>query len=713
MGVERIYKLLKDNMKQKRNILITILTLTILSLLFNSCTNPNLKKSTDESARPSEPTAYEAHAKQAESGETSDGQIYLDRLSDRPSMTMDEADENDISVAVDDYIWRQLNLAHEYYLMGVLANSEGIWDEAQYYFEKSLGILGDLDIDSETKPISPEGAKYNQILSEIIANYKITLVSLGHLPSDVSADALISRFSEINHIVIDPAELNRLEKYAEEKVPYNVPIVMNERVKKSILYYQTVARDAFARYLSRSTKYIPMIERIFKDYGIPTDIKYLALVESGYNPKAYSWARAMGLWQFIASTGRMYDLHRNWWYDERKDPVKSTHSAARFLKDLYEKFGSWELAMAAYNGGPGRVGRTIKKQKTKDFWKMKLRKQTEDYVPFFMAATIICKNPEKFGFTDIEYEPEWTYDEVVVKKCLDLNVVAKAIGSSIKEMKAYNPELLRQFTPPKIKEYKLRIPKGSKQKFLAAYDDMPSSKQTSWVKHKIKKGETVSTIARKYGVSQYAIFSANNLSRRSKIYAGKSLVVPVPNDKSYSSSRKRNYGLEGNVYNVRSGDNVWEIARAFGTTPEKVRRLNKLDSKSRIYVGQKLVITDSKNQKSFASTNASVDKTGNYKVRRGDSLWEIAKKFNTSVSALRKLNGLGRRSYIYPGQKLKVPGMVSQGDNYQVYTIRKGDTVSEIAARFKTTVSNIKSWNNIRNLRKIQPGDKLKIYTRN
>ena len=713
MGVERIYKLLKDNMKQKRNILITILTLTILSLLFNSCTNPNLKKSTDESARTNEPTAYEAHAKQAESGETSDGQIYLDRLSDRPSMTMDEADENDISVAVDDYIWRQLNLAHEYYLMGVLANSEGIWDEAQYYFEKSLGILGDLDIDSETKPISPEGAKYNQILSEIIANYKITLVSLGHLPSDVSADALISRFSEINHIVIDPAELNRLEKYAEEKVPYNVPIVMNERVKKSILYYQTVARDAFARYLSRSTKYIPMIERIFKDYGIPTDIKYLALVESGYNPKAYSWARAMGLWQFIASTGRMYDLHRNWWYDERKDPVKSTHSAARFLKDLYEKFGSWELAMAAYNGGPGRVGRTIKKQKTKDFWKMKLRKQTEDYVPFFMAATIICKNPEKFGFTDIEYEPEWTYDEVVVKKCLDLNVVAKAIGSSIKEMKAYNPELLRQFTPPKIKEYKLRIPKGSKQKFLAAYDDMPSSKQTSWVKHKIKRGETVSTIARKYGVSQYAIFSANNLSRRSKIYAGKSLVVPVPNDRSYSSNRKRNYELEGNVYNVRSGDNVWEIARAFGTTPEKVRRLNKLDSKSRIYVGQKLVITDSKNQKSFASTNASVDKTGNYKVRRGDSLWEIAKKFNTSVSALRKLNGLGRRSYIYPGQKLKVPGMVSQGDNYQVYTIRKGDTVSEIAARFKTTVSNIKSWNNIRNLRKIQPGDKLKIYTRN
>jgi len=713
LGVERIYKLLKDNMKQKRKFLIAVLSPVILSPLFNSCTNPNLKRPADESVGSTEPMEHQADIKQPESRETDNGRIYLDRLTDKPSMSLSEANENDISVAVDDYIWRQLNLAHEYYLMGVLANSETIWDEAQYYFEKSLEILGDLDINAETEPISPEGAKYNQILSEIIANYKITLVSLGHLPSDVSADALISRFSEMNHIVIDSTELSRLEKYAEEKVTYNVPVIMNERVKKSILYYQTVARDAFVRYLSRSTKYIPMIEKIFKEYGIPTDMKYLALVESGFNPKAYSWARAMGLWQFIASTGRMYDLHRNWWYDERRDPVKSTHAAARFLKDLYEKFGSWELAMAAYNGGPGRVSRTIKKQKTKDFWKMRLRKQTEDYVPFFMAATIICKNPQKFGFTDIEYEPEWTYDEVIVKKCLDLNVVAKAIGSSVRELRAYNPELLRQFTPPKIKEYTLRIPKGKKQKFLAAYDNMPSSKQTSWVKHKIRRGETVSTIARKYGVSQYAIFSANNLGRRSKIYAGKSLVVPVPNNRSYSSSRKRNYELEGSVYNVRSGDNVWEIAKAFGTTPEKIRKLNDLDRKSRIYVGQKLIIKDNEYQKSYASTEVSVDKAGNYKVRRGDSLWEIAKRYNTSVSALLKLNGLGRRSYIYPGQKLKVPGMASQGANYQIYTIKRGDTVSEIAARFNTTVSNIKSWNNIRNLKRIQPGDKLRIYTRN
>ena len=147
-------------------------------------------------------------------------------------------------------------------------------------------------------------------------------------------------------------------------------------------------------------------------YGLPEDLIYLSLVESGYNTNAYSWARAMGLWQFISSTGKIYGLKRNWWIDERKDPVKSTDAACRFLKDLYNQFGAWDLAMAAYNGGPGRVRRTIKKQKTIDFWKMKLKRETMDYVPLIMAATIIAKEPEKYGFTDIAFEPEVVWDEV-------------------------------------------------------------------------------------------------------------------------------------------------------------------------------------------------------------------------------------------------------------------------------------------------------------
>lgn len=699
----------------KHGLFSTLAMLMGMALML-SCTNPALKP--DDQEKPQD--VFSAHERNSvqdpndDESETLDGEFELDPSGHPPTVIADDQNQSeDTLVAVDDYIWRQLNLAHEYYLMGVLANSETIWDEAEYYFEKSLLILGDLDIETDSDSMTEESVRYNRILAEIAANYKITLVSLGRLPSDVSADALIARFSEINHLKIDSTEFNRLEEYAEEKVSYNVPIIMNERVKNCILYYQTVARDAFEKYLSRSTKYIPMIDKIFEEHGIPSDIKYLALVESGYNAKAYSWARAMGLWQFISSTGRLYGMHRNWWYDERKDPVKATHAAARFLKDLYDDFGSWELAMAAYNGGPGRVRSTIRKQKTRDFWKMRLKKQTMDYVPFFMAATIISKNPEKFGFTGINYEPEWEYDVVTVDKCIDLNVVAREVGCSVKELKDHNPELLRLFTPPNVKNYKLRIPKGARAKFLAAYDKMPSSKQTSWVKHKIRRGETVSTIARKYGVSQYAIFSANNLSRRSKIYAGRTLIVPVPNDRSYSSRPNRNYNADGNVYVVRSGDTVWDIARAFGTSSETIRSLNNLDRRGRIYVGQKLRIRDDAAQSAKTTTTASKTSGGTgsvYVVRKGDSLWEIANKFGTSVGSLRAMNGLGRRSYIYPGQRLNVPANGNSTDGFQVYTVRRGDTISDIASLYGTTVSKIARWNNLRNPGRINIGDRLKIF---
>jgi membrane-bound lytic murein transglycosylase D len=692
----------------KERLLFTIIIFIFLFSVF-SCTHPDLRK-TMTPAKGSD--VFSIHSVQGESSKNNEEEFKLERQNQTPIEIYDSLEiADDLSVAVDDYIYRELSIAYEYYSMGIMANSETAWEEAEYYFEKALSILGNLDIDNEPDSLSPEAVKYNKLLVDIIANYRTTLLSLGHLPGDVSPDALMARFSEINHIKIDSSEYKRLESYAQEKVAYNVPVILNERVKNCILYYQTVARDAFVRYLGRSTKFIPMIDSIFIELGMPTDLKYLALVESGFNPKAYSWARAMGLWQFIASTGRLYKLNRNWWYDERKDPVKSTIAAAKFLKYLYDKFGSWELAMAAYNGGPGRIRGTIRKQKTTDFWKMKLKKQTMDYVPFFMAATIISKNPERFGFTDIEYQPKWEFDVVTVDKCLDLKTVAGSVGCSVADLKALNPELLRQFTPPNKKNYQLRIPKDSKKKFLAAYDKMPSSKETSFVKHKIRRGETVSTIARKYGVSQYAIFETNNLSRRSKIYTGKHIVIPVPNDRDYTRKKNRsNYTAQGDIYIVRSGDTVWDIARAFGKTTSQIRRLNNLDRRARIYVGQKLYIGSSSGSGKSYTKKETDNNTFTYKVKKGDSLWEIARRFGTTTESLRKLNGLTRRSNIYPGQKLKITGDIEPNDNYRVYTVKRGDTLWEIAALFNTTVTRIKTWNDVSNPRKLKAGDKLIIY---
>jgi len=438
----------------------------------------------------------------------------------------------------------------------------------------------------------------------------------------------------------------------------------------------------------------------------------------------------MGLWQFISSTGRLYKLDRSWWLDERKDPIKSTHAACQFLRDLYNQFGSWELAMAAYNGGPGRVSRSIKQQKTIDFWKLKLKRQTMDYVPLIMAATIIAKDPEKYGFHVAEFEDEVVWDEVEIDKCLELAVVAKELGCSVTDLQQLNPELLRRYTPPNTKKYVLKVPKGTKEKFWAAYEGMPSPKETSWVKHQIRRGETISTIAARYGVSQYAIFEANNLSRRSKIYAGKTLIVPVPLDRDYSGGSRKitytDYEAKNSIYEVRSGDTMWDIARAFGTTVDELRRANYIGRSSRIYVGQKLKIPSNARMlgdknvttkslqppastKPSTSGNSGQSSSGvqSYTVRAGDTLWDIARQFGSTTGKIRSLNGLGRSSRIYPGQVLKVAG---GGVDYIIHRVTRGETLGSIARKYRTSIARIRANNNIDDPDLLQVGERLKIF---
>ena len=636
-----------------------------------------------------------------------------------------EVDNEDSASAVDDAVWRLLDLAEEYQSMGVVANRDASWEEAQYYFEKAIKIMAGLDIEADSIP-TPEATKYEMILSNIISEYRVTLRSLGQLQGDITPSVLVERFGDIE----DRLDHDTLLVYGrrEQEITYDLPVKMNDRVKNSIVYFQTVAHEAFTKYLTRSKRYDRMFKEVLARNGMPLDFVYLSLVESGYNPKAYSWARASGLWQFIASTGRQYGLDRSWWVDERRDPVKATEAAASFLKDLYEEFGDWELAMAAYNGGPGRVRGTIRKQKTNDFWKMRLRRQTMDYVPLIYAAAIIAKDPARYGFHDIEHEPEVVWDEVTIDRCLELKIVAQAVGCTVAELKNLNPELLRNFTPPNEKKYQLNIPRGSRHKFMASYSTMPSPKETSWVKHKIKRGETVSTIAAKYGVSQYAISESNNLKRRSRIYAGKTLIVPVPLDRDYSASRskkKETYAADGSVYTVRAGDTMWDIARAFGTTVNSLRRINYIGRGSRIYVGQKLKIPSNAknlaklNQPSVgrvkvASNNNSSESvssdTQTHKVRAGDTLWDIARLYVTTTSGLRRLNGLGRSSRIYPGQILKVSG--SGGSEYITYKVKRGDSLDRIARKYRTSISKILALNYLDDPDNIRIGQKLRIKIR-
>lgn len=637
-------------------------------------------------------------------------------------------DVDDSASAVDDEIWRQLDLAAEYHSMGVIANREASWEEAQYYFEKALRILANLDIESgeedqvETDSLfSPEAVQYNNVLSNVIADYRVTLRSLGTLDDDASASVLVERFGDLASGLKDDSLV--VFQQEEHAVTYDLPVVMNDRVRKSIVYYQTVGREVFEKFLRRSERYTGMMTEIIRSYGLPEDLIYLSMVESGYNPHAYSWARAMGLWQFIASTGRLYKLDRDWWIDERKDPIKSTHAACRFLRDLHKEFDDWELAMAAYNGGPGRVRSTIRKQGTRDFWKLRLRRQTMDYVPLIMAAAIIAKNPEKYGFYNIEAEPPIVWDTVTIDRCLELSLIAKEIGCSTEELADLNPELLRKFTPPNSKDYLLKVPVGKREQFLAVYDGLPSPKETSWVQHEIRRGETVSSIAARYGVSQYAILEANNMTTRSKIYAGKSLIVPVPMDREYPASqpRDREYEARNSIYVVRSGDTMWDIARAFGTTVQDLRSMNYIERGSRIYVGQKLKIPGSASKlqektsperepETYASKPpAATGGAKTYKVRPGDTLWDIARQLGTTTSKIRQLNSLGRTSRIYPGQVLTVEA----NDEYVVHQVKRGETLGVIAAKYRTSVARIRASNNIDDPDRLNVGQSLIIHMSN
>jgi hypothetical protein len=256
--------------------------------------------------------------------------------------------------------------------------------------------------------------------------------------------------------------------YAEFETlpPYDVPVVVNDSVESFIRYFQTRGRRSFEKWLERSAAYLPLVKRILRQVGMPEDLAYLALIESGFNPLAKSRKKAVGIWQFMHWTGKNYGLRVDWWIDERRDPEKATMAAASYLKNLHERFDSWYLAAAGYNGGEGRIIRALKKYGTEDFWELAsrrraLKKETKNYIPKYLAAMIIAKNPEKYGFYKLDYLGPLAYDRVKVAEATDLKVLAKAAGTTVKELKRLNPELNGWFTPPDYPDYELKIPPGS------------------------------------------------------------------------------------------------------------------------------------------------------------------------------------------------------------------------------------------------------------
>jgi membrane-bound lytic murein transglycosylase D len=276
------------------------------------------------------------------------------------------------------------------------------------------------------------------------------------------------------------------------------------------------------------------MKNVLKEHGLPEDLVYLALIESGYNPYAYSRAKAVGMWQFISLTGKRYGLRVDWWVDERRDPEKSTIAAAKYLKDLYDMFECWYLAAAGYNAGEYKIIKAMKRYRTEDFWKLTqyryLKRETKDYVPLMIAAALVAKDPEKYGFTDIEYQDPLQYEKVNVPELTDLSLIAKACETSLEDIKDLNPEILRRVTPPNEFEYEIKIPFGKKELFLENFEILQPLEKFEFKTHLVKKGETLKGIARYYRVDLEPLLEINQMKKTSRISKGSTLLIPFSKD---------------------------------------------------------------------------------------------------------------------------------------------------------------------------------------
>jgi membrane-bound lytic murein transglycosylase D len=286
---------------------------------------------------------------------------------------------------------------------------------------------------------------------------------------------------------------------------------------------------------------------LFKAHGLPEDLVYIAFIESGFDPYAYSRSRASGPWQFISWTGKKYGLKVNWWVDERRDPEKSTLAAAKYLKDLHERFECWYLAAAGYNAGEYKIINAVKRNRTVDFWKLAesryLKRETKNYVPQMIAAALIAKDPKRYGFTDVEYEEPLRYEKVKVPELTGLFLVAKACETSVEEIKNLNPELQRGVTPPNEEAYEIRIPFGKKDFFLKNFEVLQLVEKFQFKTHLVKQGETLSGIARLYWVDLEPFLELNHLTRTSPISKGKTLLIPLSKDekiKRVAMAKKKN-----------------------------------------------------------------------------------------------------------------------------------------------------------------------------
>ena len=526
---------------------------------------------------------------------------------------------------------------------------------------KAAESLAQLDAELQTaqRQITPPGSLYVESMTGRVERLRGLVQELGDYQRSI-ADRPGSDAGEID-AEADSVALVELHALAQKAPPsgprHDLELVDHPLVDRWVRYFSGDGRHYMELWLSRQPLYEDLIYSILDEYDVPRDLLYLAMIESGLSMKARSYANAVGPWQFISSTGRLYGLKIDWWVDERRDLEKATRAAASHLSDLYESLHSWPLAMAAYNCGIRRVERATRRHGTQDFWKLSsLPKQTRNYVPKFMAAQRIGKNPAAYGMA-IPDRPPLQYDIVHVDDATDLNLVASLAGTNLEALAELNPHLKRWATPPG-EPYRILVPPGTGDSVTVKLAAVPDDERVRWRRHRVNRGETLAEVARQYGTSADAVRQANNM-RSSTIHPGNYLLIPV-----------------------------------VGATPGALA------------------------QQSIAhAAKVNTEESSVYVVRRGDTLSRIAKRHGVSVRQLMEWNGksstrihTGERLSLYGGTaKSSVAASADSGRRQITYVVQRGDTLSAISERHRVSINQLMNWNRKHSTR-IRVGERLRIY---
>lgn len=446
-------------------------------------------------------------------------------------------------------------------------------------------------------------------------------------------------------------ELPSVAKLAKS-AKFDVPIVLNERVLAWVDYFQNAEHTRFAQYLSRSGRYLPMMRQVFKKYALPQDLVYIALIESGFNNNAYSRSHAAGQWQFIRGTGKRYGLDINYWVDERRDPRVSTVAAARYLRDLFDEFGDWYLAFAAYNAGEGKIRKALARTGAHDFWEMIerdrrfLRAETKDYVPKFIAATIVAKSPQRFGFGNVVYEDPLEFETVKVDSQTDIYVIARCADVSPEEIANLNPHLIKGTTPPTATDYEIVLPKGTAKKLLVALADVPPDKRVTVTRHQLRRGESLYKVARRYGVPLKTLLAANNLRDSRGLKPGTAIVIPLGTARKAPIAPTSRYVASKKVETVKRQGTEVALSERIEVGPAEPKSSMELIESHPLIAGSPSTIE--------TEPVRPIQKEYSYMVKTGDTLWDIANQFGVSVRDLINLNSLGKRAKIWPGDVIKI-----------------------------------------------------------